>query len=266
MTGGGLHTPRLFGHPALGRAHARQLPRRDEAIRRDAGRGHRDDLLHGRPARHHRLAGPREAAPRHARTLRRVHRRRARPGDLHPLQPVPGRRAHAAGLDLQLRRADGLDEADDAVQGQGRQERREGQPRALRLPRADGRRHPRLPRHACAGGRGPEAAPRADAQYRREVQPRLRGRVLPRHRTGDRGGRDPGHEPARRHEENVEIRPFGHEPHQPHRRCRHHRPKIRKARPIPSRCQPRPPVSRAAPRRATSSTSTPRWPTGASIR
>ena len=44
-------------------------------------------------------------------------------------------RARRAGLDLQLRRPDGLDEPDDPVQGKGRQERREGEPRPVRLSR-----------------------------------------------------------------------------------------------------------------------------------
>ena len=40
----------------------------------------------------------------------------------------------------------------------------------LRLPGADGGRHPALSRHPCAGRRGPEAAPRARARHRAEVQ------------------------------------------------------------------------------------------------
>ena len=41
-------------------------------------------------------------------------------------------------------------------------------------PGADGGRHPGLPRHARAGRRGPEAAPRAGPRHRPEVQQRLR--------------------------------------------------------------------------------------------
>jgi tryptophanyl-tRNA synthetase len=41
-------------------------------------------------------------------------------------------------------------------------------------PEPDGRRHPRLPRHPRAGGRGPEAASRAHPRHRAEVQQRLR--------------------------------------------------------------------------------------------
>ena len=53
-----------------------------------------------------------------------------RPGEVGPVQPVPGAGPCRARLDLQLRRAAGLDEPDDPVQGQGRQERREGLARA----------------------------------------------------------------------------------------------------------------------------------------
>ena len=53
------------------------------------------------------------------------------------------------------------------------------------------------------------------------------------------GGRGPDHEPARRHRENVQVRPVGHEPDQPHRQRRRDRAKIRRRRP-----------TRAAPRRS----------------
>ena len=101
-----------------------------------------------------------------------------------------------------------------------------------------------------------------DPRHRRQVQPRLRRRLLPADRAGDRGRGDPGDEPARRHEEDVEVRPLGHEPDQPDRRRRRRSPsKIRKARTDP---EPLPETARGAdgPARGarTSSTSTPRSP------
>ena len=71
--------------------------------------------------------------------------------------------------------------------------------------------------HPRAGRRRPEAAPGADARHRAEVQQRLR--IDRRHGHGDaffplpepliQGPGDAGHEPARRHEEDVEVRPVG---------------------------------------------------------
>ena len=100
-------------------------------------------------------------------------------------------------------------------------------------PDPDGGRHPGLPRHPCAGRRGPEAASRADPRHRPEVQQRLgridcrarlRRRLLPADRAADPGPGDARHVPARRLEEDVEVGPVRLLAHQPHRRCRHHRP------------------------------------------
>ena len=155
--------------------------------------GHPDALLRRRPARDHRLAGPGRAPPRHPRGRRGLPRHRPRPRALDPLQPVPGARPRPARLDLQLRRPARLAEPDDPVQGQGRQGPRGLLGRALRLSGADGRRHPALPRHPRPGRRGPEAARRARPRHRREVQPRLRRRLLPAARAGHRGRRHPRH-------------------------------------------------------------------------
>jgi tryptophanyl-tRNA synthetase len=60
----------------------------------------------------------------------------------------------------------------------------------------------------------------------------------------------------------VEIRPLGHEPHQHDRRCRRHRARrSARPRPIPTRCRATLDGLPTGPRRATSSTSMPRWPT-----
>ena len=102
------------------------------------------------------------------------HRLRHRSEEAHRVQPEPGRRARRARLDVQLRGADGLAQPHDPVQGEGRQGSRERLGRALRLSDPDGGRHSGLSRHPRAGRRGPEAASRALARHRAEVQQRLR--------------------------------------------------------------------------------------------
>jgi hypothetical protein len=98
--------------------------------------------------------------------------------------------------------------------------------RPVRLSLADGGRHPALQGDARAGGRGPEAASRADARHRHQVQQRLRASPTSSPITeplifGADHARD---EPARRHQEDEQVRPVGLLAHQPHRRCRRHRP------------------------------------------
>ena len=137
---------------------------------------------------------PGGAAARHPRSHRRLHRLRHRSDKAHRLQPEPGGRARRARLGLQLRRPPRLAQPHDPVQGEGRQGPRERLGRPLRLSGADGRRHPGLPGDARAGRRGPEAASRAGARHRAEVQQRfraldrrarLRRRVLPAARAAD---------------------------------------------------------------------------------
>ena len=131
-------------------------------------------LLRRRPARDHGLAGPGGTAARDPRGDRGLHRLRHRSEEAHRLQPEPGRRARRARLGVQLRRAARLAQPHDAVQGEGRQGPRERLGRALRLSEPDGGRHPGLSRDPCAGRRGPEAASRAVARHRAEIQQRLR--------------------------------------------------------------------------------------------
>ena len=58
-----------------------------------------------------------------------------------------------------------------------------------------------------------------------KVQQRLqRAGFLPDHRAADLRRRDAGHEPARRHQEDEQVRPVGLFAHQPDRRRRRHRP------------------------------------------
>ena len=123
----------------------RQLPRRAAAVGGPPGRA-RAVLLHRRPARDHRRAGP-EAAARPGPPGRRPAARDGhRPGALGGLRAVPGARARPARLGAavpdRLRRGP----PDDAVQGQVRQGRRgRGVGRAVHLPDPAGRRHPALP-------------------------------------------------------------------------------------------------------------------------
>ena len=184
---------------------------------------------------------PGELMPADPRGHGRLPRRRHRPEQAHRLQPEPGAAACRARLDLQLRGAHGLAEPHDAVQGEGRQGPRERLGRPVRLSGADGRRHPRLPRHPCAGRRRPEAASGADPRHRAEVQQRLLGphrrarrrrrdagrrgngeRLLPAHRAADRRPGAARHVAARRHQEDVEVGPLRPVAHQPDRRRRHH--------------------------------------------
>ena len=181
-------------------------------------------LLRGRPARHHGVAGPAGADQGDPRGDRGLHRLRHRSEEAHRVQPEPGRRARRARLGVQLRGAARLAQPHDPVQGEGRQGPRERLGRALRLSEPDGGRHPGLSRDACAGRRGPEAASRAGARHRAEVQQRLRRldprarlrrRVLSAARAADPGPGDAGDVAPRRHEENVEVgrlRPVAHQP------------------------------------------------------
>ena len=116
---------------------------------------------------------PAELKQRHPPGDGRLHRLRPRSQEEHPVQSEPGARARRAGVGVQLRRAPRLAQPHDAVQGEGRQGPRERLGGPLRLSEPDGGRHSRLSRHARAGRRGPEAAPRAGARHRAEVQQRL---------------------------------------------------------------------------------------------
>ncbi len=129
-----------------------------------------------------------------------------------------------ARLGVQLRRAARLAQPHDPVQGEGGQGPRERLGRTLRLPQPDGGRHPGLQGDPRAGRRGPEAAPRAHPRHRPEVQQRFRHRVLPAGRAADPGRGGAGDEPARRHQEDVEVGPVRRFAHQPDRRRRRHRP------------------------------------------
>ena len=202
----------------------RQLSRRDPQLRAPAARL-RMPLLRGRPARHHPAAGSQAAGGADPRDRRGLPGRRRRRQEADHLRPVDGAGARPARLGVQLRGPPRLDEPHDPVQGEGRQGPRERLARPLRLSGADGGRHPDLQGHPRAGRRGPEAAPRADARHRHQVQQRLqRAGLLPDHRAADLRRRDAGHEPARRHQEDEQVRSVGLFAHQPDRRRRRHRP------------------------------------------
>ena len=73
-------------------------------------------------------------------------------------------------------------------------------------------------------GEDQKPASRADARHRAEVQQRFRrAGFLPAARAGDHGHGDARDEPARRHEEDVEVGRVRLFAHQPDRRCRRHR-------------------------------------------
>ena len=139
--------------------------------------------------------------------------------------------------------------------------RENGRSRPLRLPGADGGRHSRLQGDARPGRRGSEAASGAGPRHRRRVQPALRARFLSAARAADLRRSDPRHEPARRHEEDVEIRHLGLFAHQHDRRRRHDRaqdpPRQDRSR---AAARTRSPISKSARRRTISSASMPRSP------
>ena len=169
-----LPRARLFRRAVHRQSASWQLSRRHRQIRR-AAKDPRLPLLRRRSARHHRAAGPADAARQHARDRGGLHRLRDRPQEEHRLQPEPGSRTRRTRLGLELHRAHWLAEPHDAVQGQGRQGPRERLHRSLRLSRADGRRYSDLSRDACAGRRGPEAASGTRPRHRAKIQQRLRG-------------------------------------------------------------------------------------------
>ena len=117
---------------------------------------------------------PTQLAAHHARGDRGLSRLRHRSQGQYRLQPEPGGRACRARLDLRLRRAARLAQPHDPVQGEGGQGPGERVDRALQLSGADGGRHPRLPRDPRSGRRRSEAASRARARHRAEVQQRFR--------------------------------------------------------------------------------------------
>ncbi len=172
VSGARAQGPHPVRRAADRKSPSRQLSRRDPQLRAPAERL-RVSLLRGRPARHHPTAGPEAARQPDARNRLGLHRRRRRSQAAHRLQPVDGARTRPARLDLQLRGARRLDEPHDSVQGEGGQGSRERLARPLRLSGADGCRHPDLQGDPCAGRRRPEAASRADARHRDQVQQRL---------------------------------------------------------------------------------------------
>ena len=137
--------PNFFRHPAHRQSASRQLSRGDSQLGRAAERL-RVHFLHRRPARADPAAGSRRAARFDARGDGCLYRRRHRPGALHDLQPEHGLRSHRAGLAARLPDPARLAQPHDAIQGEGREASRDGRPRSLRLPGADGGGHSRSTR------------------------------------------------------------------------------------------------------------------------
>ena len=90
-------TPRVFSgiQPSGGLTLGNYLGMVKRAVAMQGRGSVRDDLLHGRSARDHRLAGPGGPAPKHARDRGVLHRLGNRPQTLNPVQPKPGGRARA---------------------------------------------------------------------------------------------------------------------------------------------------------------------------
>ena len=211
--------PRLFGHAALGRPDARQLPRRDEAVGRHAEMpaGSRPSIAWSICTRSRQSCWtPTCSAAIRASCARASSRAEStrKKSILINQSQVPETRA--TRLDLQLRRADGLDGPHDPVEGQGRRKCRGRVARPSGLPRAHGCRHPDLPRNPRPRRRGPETAPsNSPATFAAEVQPRLRAvDFFPITEPVIEGVATRVMKPAGRHQEDVEVRSLGPDPHQ----------------------------------------------------
>ena len=214
---------------------------------------------------------PEELTRAHPRGDRRLPRLRHRSQALNRLQPEPGRRACRARLGVQLRRPHRLAQPHDAVQGEGRQGHGGGLGRALRLSEPDGGRHSR----STAPPMCRSARTRSSISSWRATSPRNSTTISPMRSPARAmataffplpepliiGAGDAGDEPARRHQEDVEVGPFRSVAHQSDRRRRHHRRrKSARPRPIPSRCRARQRASKAGRRPRIWSPSTPRSP------
>ena len=123
--------------------------------------------------------------------VRGLARRGHRPGEGHALRAVARAAARGADAPHVVLHAAVVARARADLQGRGRAARRaRPRPHHLRLPRLPahaGGRHPHLPGHARAGGRGPGLARGAHARDRPALQPPLRPREGLR---GEGGGRD----------------------------------------------------------------------------
>ena len=132
-------------------------------------------LLRRRPARDHRLAGPGGAdSARSARSPRPssppASTRRRTSSSTRARCP---QHAELAWIFNCVARMGWLNRMTQFKEKAGK-DRENASVGLFAYPSADGRRHPGLPGHPRAGRRGPEAASRADARHRPEVQQRLR--------------------------------------------------------------------------------------------
>ena len=216
-------------------------------------------LLRRRSACDDHAARAGAASAHHARGDRGLSRLRHRPEGQYRLQPEPGRRACRARLGVRLRRPARLAQPHDPVQGEGGQGPGERVDRALQLSRTDGRRHSASiarPTFRSATTRSSISSWRATSRRssttispRRSPPTATATPIFPLPEPLDPGAGHAGHEPARRDEENVEVRPVRKRPYRPHRRRRtRSRRRSVGPRPTPSRCRARSRVWRAAPR------------------
>ncbi len=140
----------------------------------------------------HAITVPQDPAELRANTRQlyaHADRLRTRPAAQRHLRPVAHARACRTGMGAGLRHADGLAEPHDAVQDEGGRRSRAGERGPLHLPGADGGGHPALPDRRRACWRGSEAARRAGARRRQQLQQPLRRDVCRAAADHPRGGR-----------------------------------------------------------------------------
>ena len=144
------------------------------ALRRPAGEL-RVHLLRRRHARDHRVAGPGRADARNIREVTAAFIAAGIDPKKHIVfnQSQVAEHAELAWVFNCVARIGWLNRMTQFKEKAGK-DRENASVGLYAYPSADGRRHPGLPRHARAGRRGPEAASRAVARHRAEVQQRLR--------------------------------------------------------------------------------------------
>ena len=244
-----VHPPRLLRHPAVGRPDARQLPRRAPALRSRCRTSHRDDLLRRRHARDHRLAGPREAAPAPpARspppTSPRASTPSARSSSTSRQVPAHAQLAWIFNCVARIGWMNRMTQFKDKA-GKNTENASLGLFAYPALMAAD-----ILLYHATHVPVGEDQ--KQHLELTRDIAAKFNHDYgvdfFPLTEPVIEGAGDAGDELARRHEEDVEVRPLGHEPDQPDRRRRHDRAEDPQgAAPTPSRCRTTPRASPSRP-------------------
>ena len=148
----------LGGAPAHARLHTlrRRLPRHDDRIR------------------------PCDDVRTRSRMRSRVHRERARPGEVHDLRAVGRAGAHGTGMDIQHRDGYGAPAEHDPVQGEVRAAPREHQRGAADVSHSPGGGHPDLQGRGRPRRRRPAPALGAEPGNRATLQQPVRRGDVPR--------------------------------------------------------------------------------------